>query len=205
MSSNALFALASAVTLGTPADGALAAISRVDDVGGRYARHDVGCHQVRLFLVKNTASLNEAVTLGEAGTPIVFALEAFGIKDMAPLWDAPLERLAGRTVVASGQRRRDLAARLEFAGVDFRAMKDPLDAVRSLPAVAPCSPATSSWPTCCSAGRSGGRWSRPRPATPASCAASGSPRTGATRPAGAAGSTGAPGSSADAARGRSRP
>jgi UDP-N-acetylmuramyl tripeptide synthase len=134
VSSNALFALASAVTLGTPADGALAAISRVDDVGGRYAPHDVGGHQVRLFLVKNTASLNEAVTLGEAGTPIVFAMEAFGIKDMAPLWDAPLERLAGRTVVASGQRRRDLAARLEVAGIDFRVVKDPLDAVRSLPA-----------------------------------------------------------------------
>jgi UDP-N-acetylmuramyl tripeptide synthase len=133
VTSNALFAFVSAVTLGAASEEALQAICQVDDVGGRYVPHDVGGHEVRLFLVKNSASWNEAVTLGEAGTPVVFAMEAFGVKDMAPPWDAPLEGLAGRTVVVSGQRRHDLAARLEVAGVEFRVVEDTTSAIDSLP------------------------------------------------------------------------
>ena len=130
---NALFAVATAVTLGADPGEAAAAVSRVEDVGGRYAARDVDGRQVRMFLVKNTASMSEAVAQARQGTPTVLVAEPFGIKDMAPLWDAPLEDLAGCIVVVSGQRRRDLAARLEVAGVEARVVEDPLEAVRGLP------------------------------------------------------------------------
>ena len=39
-------------------------------------------------------------------------------RDPSWLWDVPFERLAGRFVVASGERRHDLAVRLGYAGVD---------------------------------------------------------------------------------------
>ena len=38
--------------------------------------------------------------------------------DTSWLWDVPFERLRGRTVVATGERCRDLAVRLRYAEVD---------------------------------------------------------------------------------------
>ena len=41
----------------------------------------------------------------------------------------PYERLAGRTVVATGDRRRDLSVRLHYAGVAHQTEPDPVQAV----------------------------------------------------------------------------
>jgi hypothetical protein len=49
--------------------------------------------------------------------------------DTSWLWDVPFERLAGRTVVATGERCRDLAVRLRYAEVDHQVVPDPLAAV----------------------------------------------------------------------------
>ena len=49
--------------------------------------------------------------------------------DTSWLWDVPFERLAGRTVVATGERCRDLAVRLRYAGVDHHVVPDPFEAV----------------------------------------------------------------------------
>ena len=45
---NALFALASAVAMGVPAERAAAEIARVENVDGRYAPHVHGEHQIRV-------------------------------------------------------------------------------------------------------------------------------------------------------------
>jgi lipid II isoglutaminyl synthase (glutamine-hydrolysing) len=49
--------------------------------------------------------------------------------DTSWLWDVPFERLAGRTVVATGDRRLDLAVRLRYAELSYTVVSDPLAAV----------------------------------------------------------------------------
>ena len=50
-------------------------------------------------------------------------------RDPSWLWDVPFERLAGRLVVASGERSRDLAVRLRYAGVEHLHEPDPVAAI----------------------------------------------------------------------------
>jgi hypothetical protein len=50
--------------------------------------------------------------------------------DPSWLWDVPFERLAGRVVVATGDRCRDLSVRLHYAAVAHLVETDPLAAVR---------------------------------------------------------------------------
>jgi hypothetical protein len=54
-------------------------------------------------------------------------------KDPSWLWDVPFERLKGRTVIASGNRRQDLAVRLLHAGVDAVVVEDPFAPNAKLP------------------------------------------------------------------------
>ena len=49
--------------------------------------------------------------------------------DPSWLWDVPFERLAGRSVVATGERCRDLAVRLRHAGVAHVTVPDELEAL----------------------------------------------------------------------------
>ena len=133
----AAFALAAATTRGVPAEAALANVRAVDAVNGRFGAVDVDGRAVRLLLAKNPASWNEALHLvGERDGPVVLGVNARGPDghDTSWLWDVPFEQLRGREVVATGDRRLDLALRLETAGVACRIEPDPLAAVRSLPA-----------------------------------------------------------------------
>ena len=49
--------------------------------------------------------------------------------DPSWLWDVPFERLVGRSVVATGDRCRDLSVRLHYAGVSHTTEADPRGAV----------------------------------------------------------------------------
>jgi UDP-N-acetylmuramyl tripeptide synthase len=134
--SNALFALAGAAALGVDPSRALAAIARVDDVDGRWRPRSVDGRVVRLMLSKNPSSWNEIIERAAGEThPLVVVMEARGGsgKDCAFLWDAPFERLAGRTVVAAGNRAADVALRMQVAGLHVRIVPDPAAAIRSLP------------------------------------------------------------------------
>jgi UDP-N-acetylmuramyl tripeptide synthase len=134
--SNALFALAGAAALGVDPAQALAAIARVDDVDGRWRPRSIDGRVVRLLLSKNPSSWSEIIERTAAGSdPLVVVMEARGGsgKDCAFLWDAPFERLAGRTVVASGNRAADVALRMQVAGLDVRVVPDAAAAIRSLP------------------------------------------------------------------------
>ncbi len=134
--SNALFALAGAAALGVDPARALAAIARVDDVDGRWRPRSIDGRVVRLMLSKNPSSWSEIIERAAGGSdPLVVVMEARGGsgKDCAFLWDAPFERLAGRTVVAAGNRAADVALRMQVAGLDVRIVADPAAAIRSLP------------------------------------------------------------------------
>ena len=52
-------------------------------------------------------------------------------RDPSWLWDVPFECLRGRTVVATGDRCRDLAVRLHYAEVPHATVPDPVAAVRA--------------------------------------------------------------------------
>ncbi len=134
---NALFAVATAALYGVGPAAAMTAIAGVDDVAGRYRAHDIDGRTVRLHLAKNSASWNETVRLFAADTDaaLVFALDGLGLtgRDTATTWDSPVELLAGRQAIASGERRADVALRLEIAGARVTAVADHIDAIRSCP------------------------------------------------------------------------
>lgn len=135
---NALFALATAVQLGVPAAAGAAAFKGVIDVDGRYGRRNLDGRLVRVLLSKNPASWQETVDVVAASDePLIFDITARGdlnARDTSFVWEAPIERLAGRPVVATGVRAHDIALRLELAGLDVTAIPDPFQAIRSLPA-----------------------------------------------------------------------
>jgi hypothetical protein len=92
---------------------------------------------VRLLLSKNPASWQASVDIIAASDePLVFDITARGdlnARDTSFVWEAPLERLAGRSVIATGVRAHDIALRLEVAGLEVTAIRDPLDAIRACP------------------------------------------------------------------------
>jgi len=134
---NALFALTTAVQLGVPAATGAAAFKGVIDVDGRYGRRILDGRAVRLLLSKNPASWQETVDVVAASDePLIFDITArgdFNARDTSFVWEAPIERLAGRPVIATGVRANDIALRLEVAGLDVRAIPDPFDAIRAVP------------------------------------------------------------------------
>jgi UDP-N-acetylmuramyl tripeptide synthase len=133
LASNAAFAVATAVAMGVEPRAAVAAATGVADVDGRYRPLEVDGRRARLFLVKNPASWAEAVSLAADGHPVVVAMESFSVRDLTPGWDVDLDALGGTDVVATGQRRLDVSAMLEVAGVGHRVVEDPVAAIRSVP------------------------------------------------------------------------
>ena len=114
---------------------ALARLGRVDQVAGRFSQVQRHGRAVRLLLAKNPAGWTAVFDLLEetrrSSDPVVLSVNARiadGL-DTSWLWDVPFERLAGRRVVATGDRRRDLAVRLRYAEVACEVVADPLAAV----------------------------------------------------------------------------
>jgi UDP-N-acetylmuramyl tripeptide synthase len=130
---NALFAVATAATLGVDPPRAVEAIGGITNVRGRYAPHDIDGRETRVYLVKNPSGWREALSLAIGGHPIVFAMETFGVKDMAPPWDVAFDGLRSTRVAIGGQRSRDLAVVLALHGIPFERFDDPIEAIRSMP------------------------------------------------------------------------
>jgi lipid II isoglutaminyl synthase (glutamine-hydrolysing) len=131
---NALMAAVAAEAGGIDPGDALAAMARVDEVAGRFAAQEVGGVPARLMLAKNPAGWTELLALvGDDDGPLVVSINARTADGTDPswLWDVPFERLAGRTVVATGDRYRDLSVRLHYAGVDHETEADPVAAVQT--------------------------------------------------------------------------
>jgi UDP-N-acetylmuramyl tripeptide synthase len=128
---NAAMAAVAAAVLGVDGFDALASMATVSDVEGRYARVTHAGVAARLLLAKNPAGWAELLDLLDGGTdPVVIGINARIADGHDPswLWDVAFERLAGRLVVATGERRRDLAVRLRYAGVAHATVADQLEA-----------------------------------------------------------------------------
>src|SRR5579871_2666163 len=135
--SNAVVALAVADIFGVAVPQALPAIAQVRSVAGRYTqveRH--GC-DLRLLLAKNPAGWLEALdVLVPAPVPVTLAVNAQipDGRDTSWLWDVDYRRLRGRPVFVTGERRTDLAVRLEADGVAHRvvgSIDEAVDAARA--------------------------------------------------------------------------
>ena len=119
---NAAAAVAVAGGFGFAPDLVLPRLAAVESVGGRYQSTRYRNGSVRLLLAKNPAGWLETFALAEgSATPvmlIVNAREPDGF-DTSWLWDVDFRRLAGRPVAVTGERRFDLAVRLQADGIRF--------------------------------------------------------------------------------------
>jgi UDP-N-acetylmuramyl tripeptide synthase len=129
---NAAIAAAAVQAAGVAPELAVKAFERISDVDGRYVRACVDGHETRLLLGKNPASWTEMMELvAPSEALLVTVLNARGAdgRDPSWIWDVPFERLAPRRCWVAGERRFDLAVRLDTAGLDIAGVSlDPFDA-----------------------------------------------------------------------------
>jgi UDP-N-acetylmuramyl tripeptide synthase len=133
---NATSSAAVAAVFGVAPQVALQRMQTVAAVAGRYDVVQYQGRDVRLLLAKNPAGWLETFTLiDQPPAPVVLsvnALDADGT-DTSWLWDVDYERLAGHPIFVMGQRKLDLAVRLEVAGLQFQVVDTLEQAVRLAP------------------------------------------------------------------------
>jgi len=133
--SNAVMALAVASLFGADVDQALPELRKVISVAGRYTSVQRRGRTLRLLLAKNPAGWLEAFDVvgakgavggsdawsGRVTPPILLAVNAQGPdgRDTSWLWDVDYRVLSGRHVLVTGERRTDLAVRLEADEIPF--------------------------------------------------------------------------------------
>lgn len=137
---NALMALTAAKSLGVSGSDAINAVESIREVVGRFSIKTVSGVRTRLLLAKNPSGWSEMVKLQlNSHRPLVIAINsriADG-RDPSWLWDVPFEMLSNRTIVASGDRCRDLSVRLHYANLEHQVVRDSMDAIRAAFATRP--------------------------------------------------------------------
>ena len=117
----------------SPAD-SFAAMTRITEIDGRYLTTTFAGVAARLLLAKNPAGWTEALTMLPAtkvGVIVAVNARAADGRDPSWLWDVPFEVLQGRSVVATGERSRDVAVRLRYAGVEHIRVDDAAAALQA--------------------------------------------------------------------------
>ncbi|MBH5338243.1 DUF1727 domain-containing protein [Streptomyces pactum] len=133
---NAATSAAVAAVFGVPPQVALERMYQVQAVAGRYDVVTFLDRQMRLLLAKNPAGWLETFSLIDpAPAPVILSVNARGADgtDTSWLWDVDYTRLAGRPICVIGDRKLDLAVRLEVAGLEFRVCENVDEAVRMCP------------------------------------------------------------------------
>lgn len=133
---NAAQAVAAAVAMGADPGAAVAAVSGVAEVAGRYRTVRIGTHTARLLLAKNPAGWQESLSMVDrtaAGLVISVNGQIPDGEDLSWLWDVRFEHFEGTSVVAAGERGTDLAVRLGYAGIEHSLVHDTMKAIGSCP------------------------------------------------------------------------
>lgn len=133
---NATTSAAVASVFGVSAQTALERMGDVTAVAGRYDVVEYRGRQVRLLLAKNPAGWLETFSLVDAPpAPVLLSVNALGADgtDTSWLWDVDYERLAGHPIFVMGQRKYDLAVRLDVAGLRFQVVDTVDEAVQAAP------------------------------------------------------------------------
>jgi UDP-N-acetylmuramyl tripeptide synthase len=124
---NALMALEALVVLGIDVHEALERMRQLRSVAGRFELRSWQGRTWRLLLAKNPAGFASLFDLVEGSkSDLVVAINANVADGRDPSWlyDAHFERLRGRRVWCSGERKLDLAARLYYGEVEFGVSSD---------------------------------------------------------------------------------
>jgi UDP-N-acetylmuramyl tripeptide synthase len=132
---NAALAAAAASLWDVAPASAFAAMRGIGSVEGRYLETTYAGRPVRLLLAKNPAGWSEALAMSRPDAPAVVAVNARAAdgRDPSWLWDVPFEVLRGRRTVATGERSRDVAVRLRYAGIEHARVDDLAAALRAAP------------------------------------------------------------------------
>jgi UDP-N-acetylmuramyl tripeptide synthase len=129
---NAAMAVTALVEVGVDARDAILRINAVSAVAGRFTLRRWNGRTLRLLLAKNPAGFDALLsTVAPDDTDLWIAINARVADGHDPSWlyDVPFEKLRGHLVWCMGERRLDLATRLDYAGVEFRVVDD----VQTLP------------------------------------------------------------------------
>jgi len=124
---NAAMALTALSCVDVDVEGALAKVSALTSVAGRFSVRRWHGHRLRLLLAKNPAGFAAMLdTLQAGGDDVWIAINARLADGHDPSWlyDVPFEALRGRRVYCMGERRLDLATRLDYGGVDHVVVDD---------------------------------------------------------------------------------
>jgi lipid II isoglutaminyl synthase (glutamine-hydrolysing) len=133
---NAATSAAVAAAFGVPPKVALDRMHSVTAVAGRYDVVSYKGREVRLLLAKNPAGWLETFSLIDGPpAPVILSVNARGADgtDTSWLWDVDYSRLAGHPICVIGDRKLDLAVRLEVAGVEFEVFDTADEAIDACP------------------------------------------------------------------------
>jgi UDP-N-acetylmuramyl tripeptide synthase len=125
--SNAAMALTALSYLGVDLHEALVRVNALSSVAGRFSLRRWRGHTLRLLLAKNPAGFAAMLdTLEDDGSDVWVSINARIADGRDPSWlyDVPFEKLRGHRVYCFGDRRLDLATRLDYAGVDYVVVRD---------------------------------------------------------------------------------
>jgi UDP-N-acetylmuramyl tripeptide synthase len=134
---NAAMAAAAAKEFGVEIEDSLAAMADLGDVQGRYQEVALGPagRHARLLLAKNPAGWVEMMELLDSAPPrpviVDFNAQTADGRDPSWIWDVPLERLGGRQVLVTGDRKEDMSVRLAYANVRHTVHPDAEDAAKN--------------------------------------------------------------------------
>ena len=132
---NAATALAIAAEFGVPLLEAVPQLAKVRSIAGRYAVVRRDNRRARLLLAKNPAGWLEAFDMLDPGCPVTLALNAREVDgyDTSWIYDVDYSPVAGRQVIVTGDRRFDLAVRLQTNGIAFTVVDNFTEALRAAP------------------------------------------------------------------------
>lgn len=124
---NAAMALCALSKVGVEPSSALERVNELSSVAGRFSLRQWRGHRLRLLLAKNPAgfaAMLETLTGERADVWIAINARIADGRDPSWLYDVPFERLRGQRVYCFGDRRLDLATRLDYAGVECEVVRD---------------------------------------------------------------------------------
>jgi UDP-N-acetylmuramyl tripeptide synthase len=124
---NAAMAATALVEVGVAITSSVPRMQGVTGVAGRYTLRSWNGHLLRLLLAKNPAGFDALLTTVPTGTCDVWVAINANIadgRDPSWLYDVAFEQLVGHRVWCLGDRRLDLATRLDYAGVSYRIADD---------------------------------------------------------------------------------
>lgn len=132
---NAAMALAAATSLGHAPELMARRLERVRSIAGRYEVVRFLGRRVRLLLAKNPASWGETFETISTSAAVLIVLNARVLdgRDTSWIWDVDFRELRGQAVYISGERRHDLAVRLDVADVEFKIVSSLEEACRLAP------------------------------------------------------------------------